>query len=238
MASRCRAPLDSTKWGCSTTGGSLAARASTSSTAVHRSAPSQGIVGPRHEGSCLVTEHQFVTLPKLWSAVLLTVLLVIGPVAIMPATAAGNARATGGGTFEEENFTGEVGKSTFTFNAIQHTNGSVSGHLEYNFRGIDVTFKAKIDCLDISGNQAVIGGRISKAATIELPDGSTLEIPKGTQVVFAVADNGQGGGASPDLVSDVRVDVLFEGPDCHQPSPAPIPRVPTHPISGNIQVQA
>jgi len=155
---------------------------------------------------------------------------------VKPTAAAGNPRATGGGTFEEENFSGELGTSTLTFNAIEH-NGSVSGHLEHQFRGANFTHQAKIDCLAITENQAVIGGHISNAETITFPDNSTLAIPEGTQVVFAVEDNGEGMGATPDRVSDVRVDVIFEGPDCHAPGSIPS-ETPRHPISGNIQVQA
>jgi hypothetical protein len=166
--------------------------------------------------------------PRLGSSILLA-LAVVAALAVTPAHAAGNARAAGGGTFQEEG-----AKSTFTFNAVQHQDGSVNGHLEYNLRAEDLTFTAKIDCLDVRDNVAVLGGRISKAETIVFPDGTTLEIPKGTPVVFAVEDNGQGRGAAPDRVSNVRIDVFFPGPTCDKTTD----RKPLFPISGNIQVQA
>ena len=55
---------------------------------------------------------------------------------------AGNQSVTGGGT------TIELGKvSTFVFNAIKKSDGSVSGHMNYKFRGGPITWAADINCL-------------------------------------------------------------------------------------------
>src|SRR5437867_13098047 len=54
----------------------------------------------------------------------------------------GNSSATGGGT------TVELGqKSTFTFNAVQHSDGTVNGHMVYQVRGGDIVIHMDIDCL-------------------------------------------------------------------------------------------
>jgi hypothetical protein len=129
------------------------------------------------------------------------------------------ANASGGGTTVEG---GE--KSTFAFNAVQHKDGSVTGHLMYNIRGFDVSVHAKLDCINISGNTAVCSGEIVKV------DGEDLGfIFVGERVLFTVEDNGQGKNSLPDLFSDV-----FIGPNLDCDSGVPAPYLP---IDGNIQVK-
>ncbi len=135
-------------------------------------------------------------------------------------SANGNPSATGGGT------TLELGdKSTFTFNAIQHGDGTVNGHMVYQFRGGDDGINMSIDCLNIIGNQATLSGTVTQVTGT--PPSFIFE---GQKAVFKVEDNGQGAGAPPDLISDV---FLFPGATCH-PS---FPIVPYLPIDGNIQVR-
>lgn len=130
----------------------------------------------------------------------------------------GNRRATGGGT------TLELGeKSTFTFNAIEHKNGTVNGHLVYQFRGGDVGIHMRIDCLNIILNQATLSGTVTKVTGT--PPAFIFEGQKG---VFKVQDNGEGAAAPPDLISDL---FLFAGATCNVPFPFPY-----LPIDGNIQV--
>ena len=133
-------------------------------------------------------------------------------------TNSGNPSAHGGGT------TIELGeKSTFTFNAVQHNDGSVNGHLEYQFRGGDITFHMDIDCLSITGNRATLSGTVTSVS------GNTAGFPfifEGASAAFTVQDNGQGNNASPDKISDVIFGGLCIG------------NYPTYlPISGNIQVK-
>ena len=130
----------------------------------------------------------------------------------------GNPRATGGGTTEE---LGE--KSTFTFNAIQHKDGTVNGHMVYQFRFADLGIHMEIDCLNIIGNQATLSGTVTQV-TGDAPS----FIFVGQKAVFKVQDNGEGGDAPPDLISDV---FLFASATCNVPFPAPY-----LPIDGNIQV--
>jgi hypothetical protein len=139
-----------------------------------------------------------------------------------PASAGGNPSATGGGTAEELDAT-----STFTFNAVQHKNGTVNGHLVYHFRAFDISIHMDIDCLAVTGNRAVLSGKVTKVS------GDTEPFPfiyVGQDGVFQVEDNGEGGGAPPDLFSDVNLD---PGLTCNNSLPEPY-----IPISGNIQVEA
>jgi hypothetical protein len=149
---------------------------------------------------------------------MVSVLLTIGVLYTTPVFAAGNPSATGGGTTVEG---GE--KSTFTFNAIQHKNGTVSGHLVYHFRAADFSFHMDIDCLRIIGNHAVIGGTVTKVTGPAPP-----YIFEGAPAVFEVEDNGEGSAAPPDLISDV----FFEVPTCQIFNAQPY-----LPIDGNIQVK-
>jgi hypothetical protein len=135
----------------------------------------------------------------------------------------GNARATGGGTAEENG-----GKSTFVFNAVQQKNG-VSGHLVYQFRSGDIGIKMDIDCLVVSndGHSAVMSGVIRQV------NGDAASFPwitVGNRGEFQVRDNGEGAGAPPDLFSDL---IIFPGASCN-PNNAPGAYIP---VSGNIQVQ-
>ena len=82
---------------------------------------------------------------KVSGSVLLGVVLIAGLVIAMPAAAAGNPSATGGGTAQE---LGET--STFTFNAIQHHDGTVNGHLVYHVRAFNISFDMDIDCLQLT----------------------------------------------------------------------------------------
>jgi hypothetical protein len=152
-------------------------------------------------------------------AALVLLVLVAVPVFAASAQAAGNPAASGGGT------TVELGeKSTFTFNAVQKPDGSVTGHLVYQVRGLDVTFHMDIDCLSIAGNTAKLSGVVTKVNG-DAPDFLFV----GQDGVFTVVDNGEGAEAPPDLISDV---ILFEGASCTDAF-TPVPYLP---IQGNIQV--
>jgi hypothetical protein len=154
---------------------------------------------------------------RLLACVVLVVLIALN---LTPAAAKGkgNPKATGGGTTVEG---GE--KSTFVFNAVQHKNGSVNGHLVYHFREANFSFRMKIDCLNITGNQAILSGVVTKVSS-----SAFSYVFVGQRGVFVVIDNGQGKHASPDLISDV---ILDASATCASSS-----LVPYLPISGNIKV--
>jgi hypothetical protein len=137
--------------------------------------------------------------------------------------AAGNAHANGGGTVVEG---GE--KSTFAFNAVQQTNGSVAGHLTYHFRLADVTFHMQNDCLKIVGtNKAVIAGTVTMVTGTSLPF-----IVQGARGVFQVQDNGEANDVNPDLISDVIIYPVGFQADCMV-----VPPNPYLPIDGNVTVK-
>lgn len=75
------------------------------------------------------------------------------------ARAAGdNQMANGGGTTVEG---GE--KSTFVFNAVKKSDGSVTGHLIYLIRVSNITVKMDLDCVRfIGGNIAVLSGIVTE----------------------------------------------------------------------------
>ena len=135
------------------------------------------------------------------------------------ATAAGNSSATGGGTAEEAG-----ALSTFVFNAVKKSDGTVTGHLVYQVRGFPFTFMMTLDCIIVAGNLATMSGVVTNVSE-EIPD----LIFVGQEGVFQVVDNGQGG-KEPDLFSDL---FLQPGASC---TDWPFP--PAHiPIRGNIQVR-
>ena len=146
--------------------------------------------------------------------------------------AAGNQSVTGGGT------TIELGKvSTFVFNAIKKKDGSVSGHMNYKFRGGPITWAADINCLTIIDSKtAIISGVITKAEGLEnyFPPFVVPFFEVGRNTVFTVVDNGQGAGSSPDLISDIWVSENVNEPlNCNNFIPSPV----YLPISGNIQIK-
>jgi hypothetical protein len=154
------------------------------------------------------------------SFVILLALLITLTMPQISAAAKGNPSANGGGTTIEG---GQ--KSTFVFNAVKQKNGSVNGHMVYHFRSSDLTIYMTINCLKITGNNAVLSGVVTKVTGT-----APAYIFVGQKAVFKVVDNGQGKGASPDLISDV---ILFSGANCMTSAPSPY-----LPIQGNIQVSS
>lgn len=114
-----------------------------------------------------------------------------------------------------------------TFSATDHTR---PGDLTPRYTGIakerdlftGTTITIDIDCLQVSGNLAIMSGPVLKA-----PDG----IPVGTDMGFAVIDNGEGNNAPPDLFS--RFQPLMKG-TCDQMKLAN-PGIQSQ--RGNIQVR-
>lgn len=157
-------------------------------------------------------------------AVLLAVLLAAA-VAPAPAVSAGQPpRATGGGTVVEG---GE--RSTVAFNAVQHRDGTVTGHLVYHYRAGDASVRLDVDCLDVASTRAVLGGRVAEVRG-DVPS----FITEGLEAVFQVEDNGEGAGAPPDRVSDLLFLVFDRTGDCHTLAPETPPR---RPLQGNVDVR-
>jgi len=74
---------------------------------------------------------------------------------------------------------------TFSFHARELNNGGVIGSLVLKNRNLGIRAKAKIDCLDIDGNQATMSGVITQ---VRCADPSLID----DEVWFRVVDNGEG----------------------------------------------
>jgi hypothetical protein len=115
-------------------------------------------------------------------------------------------------------------RSTFSFNAIQHSDGNVTGTLIYMFRDFDLDFKVhmNVDCLIIEGNRAKLSGLITKiSANIPLPP-----LVIGTRASMQVEDNGTANADLPDKYSDFH---FFQATCADE-------NEPYIPIDGNIVV--
>jgi hypothetical protein len=128
------------------------------------------------------------------STALLSALL--GVMALPSAWANGNPSASG-----HANLTINGGLQTYSFNAIQNRNGSVSGHLTLDSRGQNINFQGNVTCLVINGNEAIIGGIITHITPNSDPSFFFLV---GQPFVLRVVDNGEGAPDPVDLVSDVN----------------------------------
>ena len=93
---------------------------------------------------------------------------------------------------------------TFEFNAVERSDGSVSGQVQlqarstpdrHDTRGVHV----EVDCLNVIGNLAIVSGIITKSSADPGSPGAL-----GNVAVFAVEDNGEGASAAPD-----RITLLF-----------------------------
>jgi hypothetical protein len=138
-------------------------------------------------------------------------------VLLIPTTAAapaGNQSASGHG-----NVTLNGSLRTFSFNAVRHQDGTVTGEAEINNRDQDIRTHIVIDCLTIIANNATMSGVVTETNTPAL---------LGAGVRFSVTDNGEGKNDPADKISLTFVG----GPTCS------VPFIGTIPIEGgNIQVK-
>jgi hypothetical protein len=115
---------------------------------------------------------------------------------------------------------------TFSFTAVTHKDGSVTGEAQLDNRAQGVKLHLAIDCLKVVGNTATVSGTVTEVS------GPTV-IQVGWKSVFRVTDNGEGGKSAPDTISLV---FSFAPPafiDCH--SNFSVPMMPIE--GGNIQVR-
>ena len=140
--------------------------------------------------------------------------------------AGGNQMANGGGTTVEG---GE--KSTFVFNAVKKSDGSVTGHLVYLIRVSNITVKMDLDCVRfIGGNTAVLSGIVTEVSGENIP----WYIHVGSNAYFEVVDKGQGNDSDPDLISDLIFPIGTGSANVNCTNR----RVRTYlPISGNLTVK-
>lgn len=81
---------------------------------------------------------------------------------------------------------------TFAFNAVTHPDGRVSGQgqLTYTHNGNDVKIHFTINCISVSGNEAIVSGTITNSKAFPEYVGGPCW--------FKVKDNGEGANAPPD----------------------------------------
>jgi hypothetical protein len=82
----------------------------------------------------------------------------------------------------------------FAFAARASADGSVSGQFEFQARQVPIRVHGRITCFSIDGSTAWLGGIVEQSSDPTIA-------PAGTRVRWRVVDNGEGAGASPDLVS-------------------------------------
>jgi hypothetical protein len=87
---------------------------------------------------------------------------------------------------------GVVPNRTFSVDARTLPNGEVSGHYTFLVRGANAHFTGDVTCVEVVGNHAVIGGRIT-----------TGNLGAGEDFLVFFIDNGDpvGGQFTPDIVS-------------------------------------
>jgi hypothetical protein len=151
------------------------------------------------------------------STALLSALL--GVLALPSAWATGNPSASG-----HANLTINGGLQTYSFSAVQQPNGSVRGQLTLDSRGQNVNLQGDVNCLVITGNEAIIGGIITHVTPNSDPSFFSLV---GQPFALRVVDNGEGAPDPVDLVSDVNAPA-----DCSVGSFLPLSPIE----AGNINV--
>src|SRR4051794_2066263 len=115
-----------------------------------------------------------------------------------PATPGGPQSATGHGNLTVG---GEL--RTFSFNAIRHRDGTVTGEFQLKSRASDVVFHGEVTCLLAiarpTQGAAFMGGVITKV------EGNAPGVFPGTPVVFSAFDNGEGANDFPDAMTLVEI---------------------------------
>ncbi len=114
---------------------------------------------------------------------------------------AGTAKAGSTGPFASGhgNLIVEGERRTFSFHARELKNGKVIVSIVLKKRNLRIRTKAKIDCLDIVGNQATMSGVITQ---VRGADQSFI----GDEVWFRVQDNGEGFRNTTDRITLVLVE--------------------------------
>jgi hypothetical protein len=102
-----------------------------------------------------------------------------------------------GGNVASANGSGHSGDVTLSFGAFDHGGGSFTGQATFidDFAKTKVT--VDVECLTVNGNIASVGGSVVKS--------TNSSFPVGTDVNFAVLDNGEGQGTIEDNFSGLYV---------------------------------
>jgi hypothetical protein len=100
--------------------------------------------------------------------------------------------ASGAGTVE---YAGAL--NTHAFTAQVDADGNAKGQAEFQLRYIDTTVHVEVNCLAVVGNEAWIGGIITRSS-------NPAQVGLGLHILFRVQDNGEGFRAQPNGAGDAR----------------------------------
>ncbi|MEX2151975.1 MAG: hypothetical protein WD825_01475 [Gemmatimonadaceae bacterium] len=116
-------------------------------------------------------------------------------------TGSGTALAQSGGAMVTGSGHVPVGMTDdlreFTFHAIEHQDGTVSGSYKIERTDTGAYFVVQVTCLAVVGNTGWVAGIISET--------NAPGVSVGTVSYFWARDNGEGDGAQPDIVSLARI---------------------------------
>jgi hypothetical protein len=127
------------------------------------------------------------------SCVLLCGLTALGASLASAAAGGGNPTASGHANLS----VGDGQTRTFSFDAVQHVDGTVTGQVEVNNPSFPIRVHSAIDCLKFDGgNRVIASGPVTQSS-----DPGTIAI--GRIAVFAVEDNGEGANAAPDRITTI-----------------------------------
>ena len=148
---------------------------------------------------------------------IVTAAVVLAVVTAGSGTASSTARASGSGHIADGP------RRTFSFTAVERTNGTVGGQAQLYARSFPAKVHMKVTCLRVVGSIAYVSGFNTNAD----PD-----VFEGIWAIFAAQDNGEGAAAPPDRITQFHP-AAIQGPDaCLSESPADWMDV----LNGNIQV--
>ena len=126
-------------------------------------------------------------------------------------------RASGGGTIE---YGGTL--NTHAFTAQIDADGNVKGQASFQLRYIHTTIHAEVNCLAVVGNDAWIGGTVTRSS-------NPAVVGVGLNILFRVQDNGEGDAAPRDMSSQL---VWGAVPSCNTTPPLGLIEW----TNGNVQV--
>jgi hypothetical protein len=130
--------------------------------------------------------------------------------------------ASGDGSFDAGD-----GLRVFTFHAIQHPDGSVSGSYRNHRTDLGTVIDIEVSCMSVVGNTAWIGGHIVSSNIPSIVIGSVS--------YFYAIDNGEGQDAPADVVSVLRVNDAA-GRDLEFCTNRPLLLAPRTVQYGNVQI--
>src|SRR6266540_2401140 len=126
--------------------------------------------------------------------------------------------ASGGGTVE---YAGAL--NTHAFIAQIDADGNVKGQAEFQLRYIDTTIHAEVNCLAVVGNEAWIGGTITRSS-------NPAAVGLGLDILFRVQDNGEDDAPPADMTSQLMWGAV---PPCNTTPPLGLIQW----TNGNVQVK-